>query len=230
MDFHSGKRIAILRKFNSITQIEAVRIDHFPCNSISTLRRWEAKGVPLQKIRQISAFFKIPITYLIQLEINQDEFEHLIASSMEKELKTERDTSDNSLKLITKNNKMIFQEYHENGLIPNKRQETSLQKKDFPSNNMIKTYEDMRLSSGRKLALFRKIRGYTQEGIISEKGFPVIDVRTLMRWERIGPPRKRLPEIADFFQIPLDIFYNEELTEKELMNKILDQKAGKTDN
>ena len=59
--------------------------------------------------------------------------------------------------------------------------------------------------SGKRLALARKLKGFTQEELAGTLGFPAVSVKTLRRWEQKGVNPVRLKEVADFFQLSLNI-------------------------
>ncbi|MDH5561033.1 MAG: ankyrin repeat domain-containing protein [Deltaproteobacteria bacterium] len=69
--------------------------------------------------------------------------------------------------------------------------------------------------TGERLAIARKLYGYTQEDIIGEKGFPLVNVKTLRRWEKNGINTKRIEEVASFFGIELWAFIEESFTERQ---------------
>ncbi|MDT8447469.1 MAG: ankyrin repeat domain-containing protein [bacterium] len=74
--------------------------------------------------------------------------------------------------------------------------------------------------TGRRLVLARKLRGYTQESILGEPGFPGINVKTLRRWERQGVNLTRLEEVAQFFNTEIWAFTEERLSEEDFKSLI----------
>jgi transcriptional regulator with XRE-family HTH domain len=75
--------------------------------------------------------------------------------------------------------------------------------------------------SGKRLLMARQSKGFMQEEIIDQTGFPSIDPRTLRDWEKDGIPYARLPEVADFFKLPLWCFKESKITEQDFMTLLL---------
>ena len=68
--------------------------------------------------------------------------------------------------------------------------------------------------SGKRLALLRKLSGFTQESLIGEEGFPYVSLKTLRRWEKMGVNPLRLEEVVRFFKMDLWSFIDTTITEE----------------
>ncbi|MDX2471928.1 MAG: ankyrin repeat domain-containing protein, partial [SAR324 cluster bacterium] len=69
--------------------------------------------------------------------------------------------------------------------------------------------------SGKRLNRIRKIKGYTQEGLLYEPDFPKVSLKTLRRWEQKGVNPLRLQEVANFFGLDLWGFLENHIGEEE---------------
>ena len=69
--------------------------------------------------------------------------------------------------------------------------------------------------SGKRLKQIRKIKGYTQEGLLYEADFPKVSLKTLRRWEQQGVNPLRLQEVASFFELDLWGFLENHIGEEE---------------
>lgn len=79
---------------------------------------------------------------------------------------------------------------------------------------MEKKYEKS-IQSGKKLGLARKLKGYSQEQLLDNQGFPHISTRSLGRWEQEGIPLDRVQDVANFFQLPPWAFLEDNLSLKD---------------
>lgn len=70
--------------------------------------------------------------------------------------------------------------------------------------------------SGRRLALFRIMKGFTQEQMPIQDGFPKLESRGYRDWESKGIPDKTIKDVADFFKVGLWAFVDENVTEQQI--------------
>jgi len=76
------------------------------------------------------------------------------------------------------------------------------------------------LITGQRLAIARKLKGFTQENILDEEIFPKVNVKTLRRWEKEGVNLTRLEEVARFFGTEVWAFTESRITVDEFKNLI----------
>lgn len=74
--------------------------------------------------------------------------------------------------------------------------------------------------TGKRLVIARKLRGFTQESILGEPGFPPVNVKTLRRWEQAGINPTRLEEVARFFNTEIWAFTEARLSEEDFSSLI----------
>lgn len=68
--------------------------------------------------------------------------------------------------------------------------------------------------SGARLMLARRLKGWSQEGLLEISDFPSIDIRTLWRWEKNGIPSKYHEKVAYLFQLDAWVFADSRLTKR----------------
>jgi len=77
-DFHSGKRLALARKLNGLTQENLVGELGFPQVNVKTLRRWEKEHINLSRIEDISSYFKAPAWIFTEESLDENLFKRLL--------------------------------------------------------------------------------------------------------------------------------------------------------
>lgn len=75
--------------------------------------------------------------------------------------------------------------------------------------------------SGKKLSVLRQRIALGQKELVDQKPhlikqkqkrFPCCDKRTLCRWEKEGIPLKDIQSVAEFFQLPVWVFLDDEIS------------------
>ncbi len=76
-EFHSGRRLALLRELKSLSQKEIVVTQGFPKTSVRNLQRWERQGIPRNHIQAIAQFFEVGPWVLLDPNVEETQLRTL---------------------------------------------------------------------------------------------------------------------------------------------------------
>lgn len=81
--------------------------------------------------------------------------------------------------------------------------------------------EPFEFHSGKRLRTLRKLKRYGQKEMINEKGFPSTSLRNYQVWEEKGISKRRINEVAEYFDIEPWVFIEESLKPDQLKSLFL---------